>query len=120
MCVLRRSSVSLVIHCAFLRGSHRPNLYSSILVRHSFASLDSWLLVQEGSVLLVDEGVSLCLVMSPANLVVEQVMGRMAVVVIQGTTSSAKVNGRVELKGPYYLTECAVCEKVTSTMAVIC
>ena len=74
MCILRRSSVILVMHCTFLRGSHGPYLYSSILVRHSFTSLDSWSLVWEGSIPLVDNGASPCSVMSPASKVVEQAM----------------------------------------------
>ena len=64
-------------------------------------SSDSWLLVWEGSILLVDEGVSPCLVMSPANLVVKQVMERMTVIMI------------------YDLTEFTICKKATSSMAVI-
>ena len=82
MCISRRSSVISVIHCTFLRGSHGPCLYSSILVRHSFASSDSWLLVWEGSVLLVDNGASPCSVMSSASEVVKQVMGRMTVITV--------------------------------------
>ena len=70
MRVLSRSSVISVMHCAFLSGSHGPDLYPSILARHSFASSDSWSLVWEGSVLLVGDGMFACSVMSPANWVV--------------------------------------------------
>ena len=86
MCVLRRSSVISVMHCTFLRGSHGPCLYSSILARHSFVSSDSWSLVWEGSVPLVNDGASPCLVMSPASEVVEQAMGRMTVITVEDLT----------------------------------
>ena len=85
-CSSRRSSVILVMHCAFLSGSHGPCLYSLILARHSFASLDSWSLVWEGSVPLVDDGAPPCSVMSPAGKVVEQAMGRMTVITVEDLT----------------------------------
>ena len=65
--VLSRSSVISVMHFTFLRGSCGPDLYSSILARHSFASSDCWSLVWEGSVSLVGDGMFSCLVMSPAK-----------------------------------------------------
>lgn len=65
--VLIRMPVILVIYCAFLRGSHGPDLYSSILVRHSFVNLDSCSFIWDDSVPLIEESASPCIVMNPAN-----------------------------------------------------
>ena len=121
MCVLSRSSVILVMHCTFLRGSCGPDLYPSILARHSFTSLDSWSLVWEGSILLVGDGAFACSVMSPANQVV---VGNVKVDyivkedLIKNIVISKKVNiGRAE--GPHCLTEYTICKKAAFSTAVI-
>ena len=58
-----RISMILVMHCAFLRGRHSPDLYTSILARHFLMNLDSCSLVWDGSVPLDEEGPSPCSVM---------------------------------------------------------